>query len=127
MNAVQRLAEIESARAKRIARTTGHEARQIRLAIDHLRRRMPVRPFRHPAHSLGTSPSKTFAADADAVAKRLAAAEHQIEVCIWRIDDDRSGRLFGTKIHQLLLQLGRQFLWLTSFWLVLGWECRSDG
>ena len=42
--------------------------------------------------------------------RRFAAAEHQIKVRIWRIDDNRSGRLFGTKIHQLFLQIGRQFL-----------------
>jgi hypothetical protein len=82
VNAVQRLAEIKGARAKWIARATRHEAGQIRLAIDHLRRRVPVRPFRHPADSLGTGPGKSFAADADAVAERFAATERQIEVCV---------------------------------------------
>ena len=39
VDAVQRVAKIKSPRAERIARTTGHEARQVGLALDHLRRR----------------------------------------------------------------------------------------
>src|SRR5262249_7034744 len=87
---------------------------------------MPIRPFRHPAHSLGTRPRKSFAADADAITERFATTEHQIEVCIWRINDDRAGWLFGTEIHQLLFQVWRQFLWLSSFRLVRGGEGGSD-
>ena len=45
VDAVDRLAEIHGAGAERIAGSAGHEARQIGLALDHLRRRMPVRPF----------------------------------------------------------------------------------
>ena len=45
VDAEQGIAEIHGARAERIARAAGHEARQVRLAVDHLLRRMPVRPF----------------------------------------------------------------------------------
>ena len=120
VDAVQRLAEIKSARAERIARAARHHARQIRLALDHLGRRMPVRPFRHLADALGAGPGEAFAADADAVAQRLAAAERQIEIGVRRIDDDRAGRLLGGVVDQLLLQIRRQFLGLAGFRLVLG-------
>ena len=38
-------------------------------------------------------PGEAFAADADAVAHRLAVTEHEIEVGVRRIDDDGAGRL----------------------------------
>src|ERR1700730_2139094 len=38
--------EIHRPRPERVTRAAGHEARQIWLALDHLRRRCPVRPFR---------------------------------------------------------------------------------
>src|SRR5919106_3482802 len=45
MNAVDRAAEIQRARAERIAGSAGHPARQIGLALYHLLGRRPVRPF----------------------------------------------------------------------------------
>src|SRR6266700_3758787 len=45
VDAVDGGAEIHRACAERIAGPAGHEARQVRLARDHLRRRRPVRPF----------------------------------------------------------------------------------
>ena len=75
VNTIQRLAEIERACAERIARSARHEPRQIRLPIDHFRRRMPIRPFRHSADPLGTVPGESIAADADAVAQSLSTTE----------------------------------------------------
>src|SRR6266536_6641967 len=46
VDAVDRVAEIKRARPELIARPPGHEPRQIRLAVDHLRRRNPIGPFR---------------------------------------------------------------------------------
>ena len=46
VNAIHRAADIERARPHRIAGTAGHEARQVRLALDHLGRRTPVGPLR---------------------------------------------------------------------------------
>src|ERR1700737_769773 len=45
VDAIDGGAEVERAGAERVAGAAGHEARQIGLARDHLRRRRPVRPF----------------------------------------------------------------------------------
>src|ERR1019366_6806383 len=79
MNAVSAGAEIHGARAKRIPRAARHETRQIRLARDHFRRRMPIRPFRLAADGLDAGPGEALAADADAVTNGPALAEHEIE------------------------------------------------
>src|SRR3974390_916192 len=107
VDAIERVAEIESARAEWIARATCHDARQIGLALDHLRRREPVRPFLHARDALRARPGEAFAADADAVAQRLAVPEHEIKVGVRRIDDERARRLLSRKIDQLLFQIGR--------------------
>src|SRR6185437_10481366 len=86
VDAIERVAEIERARAKRIALATGHEARQVRLTLDHFLGRKPVRPFLHAADALGAGPCEAFAADADAVAQSLAVAHDQIKVGVRRID-----------------------------------------
>jgi hypothetical protein len=64
---ILRVAEIHRTRAERIGFAAGHEARQVRLARDHLFGREPVRPFLHAADALGARPSEALAADADAV------------------------------------------------------------
>src|SRR5690606_4725067 len=110
VDAVERLAEIERARAERVAGAAGHHARQVRLALDHLGRREPIRPFLHPRDAFVAGPGEAFAADADAVAERLAVAKHQIEVGIGGVDDHRAGRLFGVVVDELTLEVGRQFL-----------------
>ena len=101
-------AEIHRARAERIARAAGDEARQIGLARDHLRRRIPVRPFRLAADGLHAGPGKALAADADAVTDRAAAAEHVVEIGVAGIDDDGAGRLARVEIHDLAAQPIRQ-------------------
>src|SRR6516165_3023276 len=68
------VAEIHCARAERIGFTTRHEARQVRLALDHLRRRQPVRPFFHAADVFGARPGEALAADTNAVANCPALA-----------------------------------------------------
>ena len=45
VDAVDGVAEIHGARAERVAGAAGHEARQVWLALDHFRRRPPVRPL----------------------------------------------------------------------------------
>src|SRR4249920_154148 len=74
VDAVDGGAEIHRAGAERIAGATGHEARQIGLALDHLRRRRPVRPFRLARDVDETLPLESLAADADAIAQRAAVA-----------------------------------------------------
>src|SRR5207342_3610066 len=43
VDSIERTAEIERTRSKRVAGATRHHARQIRLTFNHLRRREPVR------------------------------------------------------------------------------------
>ena len=79
-------------------RTASHEARQIGLARDHLRRRMPVRPLRLARDGLHAGPGEAFTADADPIADRAAATEHVIEHGMAGIDDDRARRLACVEI-----------------------------
>src|SRR5439155_14790259 len=80
VDAVDGRAEIHRAGAERIAGAAGHEARQIGLALDHLGRRMPIRPLGLAGDLLHAGPGEAVAADADAVADRTAVAEHVIEI-----------------------------------------------
>jgi len=81
------------ARAERIGFTADHETRQVRLTLDHLLGRQPVRPFFHAADAPSARPGGALAADADAVANCLAMADCQVKVGVRRIDNDGSGRL----------------------------------
>src|SRR5262249_975241 len=119
VDAVNRLAEIERARTERIAIAAGHEARQIGLALDHFFRRMPIGPFRHSGHLFRAGPGEALAADADAVTQRLAVAEHEIEIGVRRIDDDRAGRLLGIVVDERALELRRQLLARTGLGSIL--------
>src|ERR1700688_1778816 len=124
MDAIFAAAEIHGARTERIARAAGGHARQVRLARDHFLRRIPARALGFALHLLDARPGEAFAADADAVADRLAIAEHVIEEGVWGIDDDGAGRLNAGVGHDLPLQarselhvcvlivlLGRRVLW----------------
>ena len=76
---VERRSEIERACAERIVGPARHVARQAGLPPPHLLGRRPVRPFALGGHPRGAGPCHPIAADADAVAQRLAVAEHEIE------------------------------------------------
>src|SRR5664279_553242 len=95
MNAIFAGAEIHRAGAERIAGAARHKARQIRLARDHLRRRMPIRPFRLAGDGLRAGPGEALAADADAVANGAVLAEHVIERGVAGIDDHGAWRFAG--------------------------------
>ena len=69
-----RVAEIHCARTERIGFTTGHEARKVRLALDHLLRRKPIRPFFHAADVLGARPGEALTTDTNPVTNCLAVA-----------------------------------------------------
>src|SRR5262245_37254282 len=96
--------DVHRACAKRIAGTARGHARQIGLASEHLSRWIPIRPLRLALDGSHAGPSKAFAADADAVAHRLAATEHVIKVCVRRIDDDCTGRFAAAVADDLALQ-----------------------
>src|SRR5258707_14507120 len=80
VDAIDGGAEIHRAGAERVAGSAGHEARQIRLTGDHLRRRRPVRPFGFSRDVEKPLPLESFAADADAIAYRTAVALDQIKM-----------------------------------------------
>src|SRR5262249_18570980 len=124
VDAVHRLAEIERARTERIGLAACHEARQIGLAHDHLLRRIPIRPLRHPRDLLHAGPSKALAADADPVTQRLAVAEHEIEVGVRRIDDDRARRFLGVIINDRATELWCQLFLRASLGPHVRRQCR---
>jgi len=93
---------------RRVAGAAGHETRQIRLALDHLLWRMPVRPLGLLLDRLGAGPGEALAADADAVAQRAAVAEHQIEEGVGRIDHDRARRFVRGVADDLAFEFRRQ-------------------
>src|SRR3954470_11585963 len=99
VNAIHGGAEVERAGAERVAGTAGHEARQIGLARDHLRRRGPVRPFRLARNRQQALPLKAVAADADAVAYGAAVALHDVEMALRGLDDDGPRCLRGAVQH----------------------------
>jgi hypothetical protein len=86
----------------------GHEAGQIRLALDHFRRRMPIRPLRLAADLQKALPGKSLAADADAVADRVRWVLNEVEVPLHSIDDDDAGRLLRSVEHRTLLEIFRK-------------------
>src|SRR5262245_16185830 len=108
VDAVDGRADVERARAERIAGTAGHPARKIRLPRDHLRRWRPVRPLSLFADVVHAAPLKAIAADSDAVPHGDAVAHDEIEEAIVRVDDDRARRLFGAVVHRLPAQFRRQ-------------------
>src|SRR5260370_14172746 len=102
-----RVAEIHRACTERIGFTTGHEARQVRLALNHLLRRKPIRPFFHPANVLGARPGEALTPDTNPVAKRLAVPHRQVKVGVRRIDYDGARRLDCGVIHHRALKSRR--------------------
>ncbi|BAR54742.1 hypothetical protein NK6_1558 [Bradyrhizobium diazoefficiens] len=124
VDAVDGRAEIHRAGAERIAGAAGHEARQIGLALDHLGRRMPIRPLGLAGDLLHPGPGEAVAADADAVTNRAAIAEDVVQIGVRGIDDDRSGRLLGRERDLLAAQVRRQ-LCRRGVGLLLGRE-RGD-
>src|SRR5262249_19076716 len=101
MNAIHRTAEIKRACAEWVGFSAGHKTRQMGLPLVHFLRREQIRPFLHAADAFGAGPRKAFAADADAVTDRPAVTEHEIEVGVRRIDDDRACRFDGGEADNL--------------------------
>jgi len=101
MNAINCIAKIHGAGAERIARAAGHEARQIRLALDHFRWRMPIRPFGFSADLQKALPGKSLAPDSDAVANRVRRILNEVEMALQSIDDDDPGRRSSGRLAEL--------------------------
>ena len=83
--------EIQRARAERIVDAAGHRSRHAFDPLVDFGGGGPVRPFGHVADPGDAGERQGFFADGDAVADRLAAVLHQIEVVIVGIDHDGAG------------------------------------
>src|SRR5271166_6783927 len=94
VDAVHGLTEVHRARAHRIARAARHETRQVGLALDHFRRRTPVRPFLLARDLLQAGPLEALSTDTNAVADGPVVGLDEIEKALARIDDEGAGR-FG--------------------------------
>jgi hypothetical protein len=101
VDAVERGAEIEGARAERIGGAAGHEARQVGAAAQHLGGRAPVRPLGLAGDGLGAAPAEARTADADAVADGGAAGLDEVEAALLRVDDDGARRIAAGEGHRL--------------------------
>src|SRR2546423_4612999 len=99
VDAVERGAEIHSARAERVVETAGHVARQVGTPSQHLCGRGPARPLLLGGDTLHPAPGEAVAADTDAVADRLAVAGDEIEAPLRGIDHDRAGRVRAGIAH----------------------------
>src|SRR5262249_14275987 len=93
VEAVHRVAEIHCARSERVARAAGHEARQIGLALDHFRRRMPIWPLGLARDLQQPLPGEAVAADAYAVTHRMRLIFDQIKMQPLGIDNDGARRI----------------------------------
>src|SRR5262249_5515677 len=126
VDAVERVAQEKRAGAEGVAPASGHKTRQIGLAFDHLFGWIPIGPFRQPGNPFAARPSEAVAADPNAVTQSLAVAEHEIEIGVRGVDDDRAGRFLGVVIDQGATELRRQFLLRPGFGTHLGRQ-RRDG
>ena len=86
---------------------------------------MPIRPLRDPRHFFSTGPGQALTAHADAVAHRLALAEHQIEICVRRIDNDRAARFLAPIVDDRPAELRRHRFDRAGLGLVLGRQRES--
>ena len=59
---------------------------------------MPGRPFGHAANLGDAGPGHGFFADGDAVADRLAAIQHVVEIMVVGIDHDRARRFLAVVV-----------------------------
>src|SRR5436309_11081989 len=99
MDAVERGPEIERARTERIVGPAGHMARQVGPSPQHLCGRCPARPFALGANALDAAPAEAVAPDADAIAQRLAVAQHEVEPTLAGPDYDRAGLVICGEAH----------------------------
>src|SRR3974390_2507512 len=103
VDAVDGGSEIHGAGAERIAGAAGHEARQVGVACDALRRWGPVGPFLLVGYVHESLPLEAVAADADAVAHRAAAGPGHVEGTLRGRDGHGAARLGGGVNAHLLL------------------------
>src|SRR5581483_6754329 len=96
------LVEIEGARAHRVLRTRADIGRHVH-ALALAGRRRPGRPLGHALDLGDARPGHRLFADGHAVADRLAAGQHVIEVARIGIDHDRAGRFLAVIVDDVPL------------------------
>src|SRR6185437_13696798 len=98
VNPIERRAQIDGAGAQRVIDAARHVARQVGPPRQHLRRRCPARPFLLGGDAVDAAPAKTVAADADAVAQRLAVGQHQIKPPLGGVHHNGARRVVAVEI-----------------------------
>src|SRR5258705_12016510 len=98
MDAIKRRSQIHRARAERVVDAAAHVAWQIRPPPQHLRWRRPARPFLFRGNAMGSAPAEAVAADADAVAQRLAVGQDQIESPLGGVYVNCSGGVIADEV-----------------------------
>src|SRR5690606_38077484 len=90
------LIDVEGARAERVCQAAGLTVLpfyQFRLALDHLGRRCPARPFPAVLDVGAAGPAEAVLAYSDAIADSLAAWLHQVKQPLVSVNDDGTGSL----------------------------------
>src|SRR5690606_17763945 len=98
------LEDVQCTRSERIVRPRRHAIAvgfEFRLPLDHLGRRGPGRPFALVGNQRAPAPGEALAADANAVAQRLAVVAYEIEEAVGGADDDGSGPFAGRVVDHL--------------------------
>ena len=102
------LIEIEHAGAERIVEAGRHAVGilgRLGLALDHLRRRRPDRPF-GLAPDIGlAAPQEALTADVRAIARGIAVAFDAVDEIVLGIDDDGADRFAAVVFHGLAIIL----------------------
>ena len=80
VNAVDGSSKVHCTSTQWIARSAGHESRQIGLPRNHLGRRMPIRPLGLVRYFQKALPSEALAANAYAVAQGAGFVLNQVQV-----------------------------------------------
>jgi hypothetical protein len=103
VDAIERTRQIHGARAQRIVDSALHMARKVGPPPQHLSRWRLVRPFPLVADTGRAGPSKSGAADADAIPKRLMVGEHKIQSALSGAHNDSAWRIPAIKGDGLAL------------------------
>jgi len=79
MDSVDRIAEIHGPSSQGVAGTSRHKARQVRLPLDHLRRRNPIGPFGLSRNLQQPSPLKSIPSHTNTIAQRTIATLDDVQ------------------------------------------------
>src|SRR6266403_4583716 len=101
VNPIKRRAQIHGAGAEGISDAAFHVARQVGPPRQHLRGWGPARPLLFCGDAVDAGPAKAVAADADAVAKRLALRQDEVKPPFGGVDVNGAGLILAYKAHYL--------------------------